>query len=162
MPRSRESALSQGHYQLAQLNIARFRLPQDDPANADFVDNLDRVNALAEAQPGFVWRITGEGNNALDIQAFDDPLVASNLSVWEDVESLEAFVFGNSEHRDIMRRRREWFEKMDLYLVLWWVPAGHRPGLDEALVRLEQLQAQGPSATAFTFRQRFAAPASAE
>ena len=147
-------------YQLAQLNIARFRLPQEDPVNADFVNNLDRVNAIADQQPGFVWRLVGEGNNALDIQAFDDLHIASNLSVWNDVESLEAFVFSSEAHRDILRRRREWFDKLEFYLVLWWVSAGHRPDLDEAKGRLECLQKNGPTAEAFTFRDRYPSPGS--
>ena len=147
-------------YQLAQLNIARFRLPQEDPVNADFVNNLDRVNAIADQQPGFVWRLVGEGNNALDIHAFDDQHVASNLSIWNDVESLEAFVFSNEAHRDILRRRREWFDKLEFYLVLWWVSAGHRPDLEEAKGRLECLQENGPTAEAFTFRDRYLSPGS--
>ena len=147
-------------YQLAQLNIARFRLHQEDPVNADFVNNLDRVNAIADQQPGFVWRLVGEGNNALDIHAFDDQHVASNLSVWNDVESLEAFVFSNEAHRDILRRRREWFDKLEFYLVLWWVSAGHRPDLEEAKRRLECLQENGPTAEAFTFRDRYSSPGS--
>ena len=147
-------------YQLAQLNIARFHLPQEDPVNTDFVNNLDRVNAIAERQPGFVWRLVVEGNNALDIHAFDDQHVASNLSVWNDVESLEAFVFGNAAHRDILRRRREWFDKLEFYLVLWWVSAGHRPDLEEAKGRLECLQKNGPTAETFTFRDRYPSPGS--
>lgn len=147
-----------GEYQLAQLNIAKFRLPQDHPINADFVNNLDRVNAIAESQPGFVWRFTGEGNNALDVQVFDDLNIASNLSVWSDLESLVAFAFSNEAHKDIMRRRREWFEKMDFYVVLWWVEYGHIPTLDEAKDRLEVLRINGPSASAFTFRDSYPAP----
>ena len=127
---------------------------------ADFINNLDRVNAIADQQPGFVWRLVGEGNNALDIHAFDDQHVASNLSVWNDVESLEAFVFSNEAHRDILRRRREWFDKLEFYLVLWWVSAGHRPDLEEAKGRLECLQENGPTAEAFTFRDRYLSPGS--
>ncbi len=146
------------NYQLAQLNIARFRLPQEHPSNADFVDNLDRVNEIAETQPGFVWRFTGEGNDALDVQAFDDPNIAVNMSVWDDMETLGAFVYRNEAHRDIMRRRREWFDKIDFYLVLWWVPQGHRPTVEEAKARLAQLEVSGPSPDAFTFRKPFPPP----
>ena len=147
-------------YHLAQLNIARFRLPQDDPANADFVNNLDRVNAIAESQPGFVWRLTGNGNNALDIAAFDDPNVAINLSVWEDLESLKDFVYRNPAHREIMLRRGEWFEKIQVYLALWWVQQGHKPTEAEALQKLEQLQASGPCQDVFTFGKPFLPPGS--
>jgi hypothetical protein len=145
-------------YHLAQLNIARFRLPQDHPVNADFIDSLDRVNAVAEAQPGFIWRLISEGNNALDLRAFDDPNIAVNMSVWSDMESLAAFVFRNDAHRDIMRRRREWFDRIDFYLVLWWIPAGRIPTVDEAKEKLALLEQRGPTREAFTFRHPFPKP----
>jgi hypothetical protein len=118
-------------YELAQVNIGRLRAPIDHPMIKDFADNLDPINALAEASPGFVWRLTGEGNNATDLQPFDDALIAINMSVWTDIPSLGAYVY-RSGHVQFMRRRREWFEHMDLYMVLWWVPAGHRPTIEEA------------------------------
>ncbi len=92
-------------FHLAQVNIGRFIKPVDDPSNADFMNNLDRVNALAEASPGFVWRLKGDGNNATDIRAFDDPQMAINMSVWEGVEALAAFAYRNMDHRSVMRRR---------------------------------------------------------
>lgn len=145
-------------YHLAQLNVARFRLPADHPVNAEFVNNLDRVNAIAETQPGFVWRLIGEGNDALDLQAFDDPNIAINMSVWTDLESLAAFAYRNEDHRAIMRRRREWFEQMEFHLVLWWVAAGSKPTIEEAKKRLAMLRRKGPTADVFTFREPFPAP----
>lgn len=145
-------------YQLAQVNIAQFRQPQDHPVNADFVNNLDRVNAIAEQQPGFVWRFTGHDNNALDIQAFDNPNIAINMSVWDDIPSLVDFVYRNEDHKRIMRRRKEWFDKIDFHMALWWVQAGHRPTIAEAKLRLDLLQLTGPSYSAFTFKTPFAAP----
>ena len=145
-------------HHLAQLNIARFRCPQTDPVNADFINALERVNSTAEDQPGFVWRFTGEGDNAIDVQAFEDPNVAINLSVWRDMETLATFVYRNDEHRSIMRRRREWFDKLDFYLVLWWVEAGTVPTVEEAKARLAHLEAHGPSPSAFSFREPFPAP----
>jgi len=142
------------------LNIARFRLPQDHPDNFEFVENLDRVNAIAETQDGFVWRFTGEGNDALDVIAFDDPNIASNMSVWESLESLGAFVYRNKEHRAIMRRRSEWFDKIDFYLVLWWVEENHIPTLEEAKQRLALLAESGPTEKAFTFKEPFPSPGS--
>ena len=101
------------NYHLAEINIGRLRAPVDDPMIADFVANLDRINALAEGSPGFVWRLTGEGNNATDIQPDpSDPLMAINMSVWESAAALGAFVY-RSDHQGVMRRRKEWFEKLD-------------------------------------------------
>ena len=145
-------------YHLAQLNIARFSLPKEHPDNSEFIDNLDRVNAIAEAQPGFIWRMTGDGNDALDLQACDDPQIISNVSLWTDIESLGAFVYRNDEHRKIMRKRQQWFEKIDFHLVLWWVEEGTIPTLQEAIQRLEILNKKGPNKEAFTFKQPFPAP----
>lgn len=146
------------NYQLAQLNIAKFRLPQEHPDNADFVNNLDRVNAIAESQEGFVWRFTGSGNDALDVQAFDDPNIAVNMSVWADIKPLVNFVYRNQAHKEIMRRRKEWFDKIDFHMVLWWIEQDRKPSLEEAKIRLELLKQNGPSYSAFTFKQPFAAP----
>jgi len=145
-------------YHLAQVNIARFRLPIEDPVNVDFVQNLDRVNTIADAQPGFVWRMKGEGNSATDVKAFDDPNVVINMSVWSDMESLAAFAYRNAEHRKIMARRKEWFEKIDVYLALWWIPEGHLPTIDEAKAKLELIARLGPTKDAFTFGRPFPAP----
>ncbi|HEY1327624.1 MAG TPA: DUF3291 domain-containing protein [Casimicrobiaceae bacterium] len=145
-------------YELAQLNIGVLRGPIGSPIMAEFVANLDRVNALADGSPGFAWRLQTEEGNATAIRPFDDENVAVNLSVWRDMESLTAFVY-RSAHVDIMRRRREWFERMDeAFLVLWWVPKGHRPTVQEAIDRLQILRADGPTREAFTFRHPFPAP----
>jgi hypothetical protein len=144
-----------GRYHLAQLNIARFRLPLDDPEMAGFVEALDPLNAIADAAPGFVWRLQTEEGNATSIHAFDDDLLLINMSVWESVEALAAYVYG-PDHVAVMRRRREWAERMEeAYLVLWWVPAGWIPTIDEAKERLEHLREHGPTAHAFTFKRRF-------
>jgi hypothetical protein len=146
-----------GHH-LAQFNFARLVAPLEDPRIDGFRLELDRINALAEAQPGFVWRMVGEGDTATDIRAFDDDLVLVNASVWQSAEHLAAFVF-RSEHRAFLRQRRDWFEAIDeAYLVLWWVAAGHRPDLVECLERLSALQQCGATPHAFDFRTRFPAP----
>ena len=141
--------------QLAQVNIGRTRGEMSDPVMAGFVSRLEEVNALAERSPGFVWRLqTGEGN-ATSIHAFDDELMLLNMSVWESLETLRAFTY-TSAHTDVLRRRREWFERLEVaHLVLWWVPAGHVPTIDEALDRLERLRRHGPTPAAFTFRMPF-------
>jgi hypothetical protein len=145
-------------YALAQLNIGIFRGPIDSPVMAEFVANLDRVNALADRAPGFVWRLQTEDGNATAIRPFDNENMAVNMSVWRDVDSLRTFVY-HTAHVEIMRRRREWFERMsEAFLVLWWVRKGHRPTMDEAIARLESLRANGPAPEAFTFRQAFPPP----
>ena len=145
-------------YHLAQVNIARFLIQQDDPVNKGFIDNLDRVNAIAEKQPGFVWRFQGNGNNAMDIQAFEDPKIAVNMSVWEDIQALVDFVYREKEHKEIMGKRKQWFEKIDFHMVLWWIEEGRKPTIEEAKIRLELLKQSGPTYSAFTFKKPFAAP----
>ena len=146
-----------GH-QLAQLNVALMRSPLDAPPMADFVAALDRINALANAAPGFVWRLQTDDGDATALRPFGDDMLV-NLSVWRDVESLHAYVY-RSQHAEVMRRRKEWFHHMaEAYTVLWWVPAGHRPDAAEAKARLDRLRADGPTAEAFTFKRAWPAPA---
>ncbi len=145
-------------HHLAQLNVARARAEMDDPVMAGFVARLDEINALADHSPGFVWRLQTDDGDATAIRVFPDPLMLVNLSVWESVEALREFTY-RSAHTGVMRRRAEWFERMDRpHLVLWWVPAGTVPTLDEAKERLELLRAQGPCPEAFTFRERYSPP----
>jgi hypothetical protein len=149
-------------YELAQLNIGIVRGPMDSPVMADFAANLARINALAERSRGFVWRLQTEQGDATTIRAFEDPNLLLNMSVWQDLESLRTYVYA-SAHVDIMRRRREWFEPMrDAYLVLWWVPEGHRPTVAEAIAKLDTLRAKGPTAEAFLFRHAYPPPDSVE
>jgi hypothetical protein len=149
-------------YQLAQLNIGIIKGPMDSPVMAEFAANLDRINALAESTPGFVWRLQTEEGNATAIRPFENQNLLLNMSVWRDVQSLGKYVY-HSAHVEIMRRRREWFERMDeAFLVLWWVPEGHRPSVAAAIARLELLRSKGPTAEAFTFRHAFPAPDAAQ
>ena len=146
-------------YQLAQLNIAQMRYDTEAPEMADFVGNLDLINAMADSSPGFVWRLQDEEGNATAFRPFGDDMLV-NISVWEDMESLRQFVF-KTAHSDIMKRRAEWFDRMESdYLVLWWVPAGHTPDEAEAGEKLEILRREGPGPQAFTFRNPFDAPGS--
>jgi heme-degrading monooxygenase HmoA len=145
-------------YHLAQVNIGRMRAPLDDPLMAKFVARLDEINAIADASPGFVWRLQSAEGNATSVRAFDDPHLLINMSVWESLDALSAYVYA-SAHRGVMRRRREWFARFDgPYMALWWVPAGHIPTVDEAKERLERLRAYGPSPAAFTFKAPFPTP----
>jgi hypothetical protein len=150
-------------FHLAQLNIALPRAPLDAPLLAEFVARLEPVNAQADASPGFVWRLQTEDGDATGIRAFGDDRLIVNMSVWESLEALRAFVYSNRAHLDALRRRREWFERFaDAYLVLWWVPAGHLPDVAEAEERLALLRALGPSPEAFTFRRHFSPPGADE
>lgn len=147
-------------FELAQLNIAVMRAPLDAPPMADFVANLDRVNALADAAPGFIWRLQTAEGDATAVRPLGDSTLV-NMSVWRDVESLAEYVY-RSAHVEIMKRRREWFDAMQhAFQVLWWVPAGHRPTIDEAIARLETLRNLGPTQNAFTFKKPFPPPGAA-
>lgn len=148
-------------YHLAQLNIAQMAAPLDDPLMAGFVAQLAAVNALADISPGFVWRLQEASGDATALRVFNDPLILINMSVWESIESLSAYVYQGA-HRAVLQRRREWFRRADgPTTVLWWVPAGHQPSVEEAKDRLDRLRVQGPTVTAFTFATSYPIPAGA-
>jgi Domain of unknown function (DUF3291) len=128
---------------------------------ADFVARLEAVNALADTSPGFVWRLQSDEGDATSIRAFDDERLIINMSVWESIEALWDFVY-DGDHLAVMRRRREWFAPIEMHMCLWWVRAGHIPGLEEAKERLAHLRAEGPTPRAFTFKRRFGAPGAAQ
>ena len=140
-----------GHH-LAELNVGRLLAPVDDPRVADFMNALDRVNGLGKRMPGFVWMMEGSGapgtgNTEAKIEG--DAQYVSNLTVWENVETLEAFVW-NTVHRQFYARRQEWFEVLGrMHFVMWWVPVGHKPTLAEALERLEHARTNGDTDHAF-------------
>ena len=144
-------------FHLAEVNVGRLRAPIDHPMIKDFADHLGRINALDEGSPGFVSRLKGDGDNATDLAIGGDPLFIPNLSVWEDIPSLGAFVY-RSGHVEIMRRRKEWFEPMETFMALWWVPVGHTPTVEEALEKLALLEAHGPTPAAFSFKTPFPPP----
>ena len=145
-------------FHIAQVNIARLRAPIDDPLLAGFVARLDDVNALADAAPGFVWRLQTDAGNATALRPYDDDRILFNLSVWENPELLREFVY-RSAHVEVMRLRKSWFERFDgPYYALWWVPAGHIPSVDEARERLAHLRAHGESAHSFSFAKVFPSP----
>jgi len=144
-------------YELAQLNIAVMKAPMESPEMADFVANLERINALADGSPGFVWRLQEDAGDTTATRLMGEGMLV-NVSVWRDLDALTRFVY-RSAHAEIMRRRKEWFERMqEAFVVLWWVPGGHRPDIAEARSRLDLLRAMGPTADAFTFRYPVAAP----
>ncbi|ANP76580.1 hypothetical protein A134_09275 [Vibrio crassostreae 9CS106] len=140
---------------LAELNIALAKYPLDAPEIKEFVDNLELVNGIAESSEGFVWRLKDESGDATNIQAFDDPNMIVNMSVWDSVDSLKNFMF-RTHHRDFMRRKGDWFHRLpeDTY-VLWWIEEDRIPTLEEAIERLEHLREIGDTPYAFTFKTNF-------
>ena len=156
-------------YVLAQVNIGRLVAPLDSAQLEGFVSQLDAVNALADAAPGFLWRLQTEDGDATAVRGFEDDAAGAaggviiNMSVWESVEALADYAYGNAEHRAVLRRRREWFEHMkDAYAALWWIPRGQVPTVAEAEDRVKHLRAHGPTPYSFTFKVRFPAPDSAD
>ncbi len=139
---------------VAQVNIGRPKAPVDSPLLADFAALLDPVNALADAAPGFVWRLEDESGNATAIPVLGDDSLIVNMSVWKSIEHLWDFVY-SGDHLAVMRRRREWFERIETFMCLWWVAAGHVPTVPEAEERLLHLRTHGPTPRAFTFKRRF-------
>ena len=152
------TVIAAAEWQLSQINVGRLVAPKGDPRVAPFFDELDRINALAERSPGFIWRLQSGSGNATDIQTTSDPLFLVNISVWSDAEVLFDFVY-RSAHTPEMARRREYFERFEgAYQALWWIPAGHIPTIDEGLARLWRLDRYGATRDAFTFKARFPAP----
>jgi len=142
-------------YQVAQVNIGRVRVPLDDPQMAGFVNRLDEINALADRSPGFIWRLQTSAGNATYFRPYDDDRILMNMSVWRTIEELKVYVY-HTAHAEVLRQRQEWFEAFHgVYTALWWVPAGHIPGIDEARKRLAYLDKHGPTQFAFTFKNSF-------
>ena len=133
---------------LAQFNIARVRYPLDDPRMAEFVENVARVNALADQIEGFVWRLQDASGNAMSMTVYNDPAILPNLTLWANAQALERFVW-QTVHGRFYRRREDWFEPIETPLVLWWVAEGERPSLEDGVERLEHFKAHGPSEYAF-------------
>ena len=146
-------------YHIAQINVARMiGVNIDDPVMKEFVDNLDRVNEMAESSPGFIWRLKDESNNASSFDPYKDDKIIINISVWQDIESLENFTY-KTFHSDFLRRRKEWFKKYgQAHYAMWWIPQGETPSLDESVDRLNHMQEYGPSEKAFNFKVNFAQP----
>jgi len=142
-------------YHIAQVNIGRIKAPLEDTPMSGFVARLEEINALADRSPGFVWRLQTPAGNAAYLRPYDDDRILINMSVWETIEFLRNYVY-HTAHAELLRHRQEWFEKFaGAYAALWWVPAGHVPGVDEAKKRLAHLDSHGPTQFAFTFKAVF-------
>lgn len=148
-------------FHLAQINIAQARDSMESETMKGFVDRLDAINALADSSPGFVWRLQTEEGDATSIQAFSDPMLIVNMSVWEDLESLKNYVY-KSAHVELIRDRDAWFNKIkNVHQVLWWTPAGHIPTVQEGKEKLALLEKVGPGSDAFTFAKPSPQPSGA-
>jgi hypothetical protein len=143
-------------FHIAQVNVGRIRGPLGGPVMAGFMQRLDEINALADHSPGFVWRLQTNEGNATYFRPYEhDDQILLNMSVWESIEALKNYVY-RTAHAELLRHRQEWFEKFaGVYMALWWVPAGHVPGIDEAKKRLVHLDKHGPTQYAFTFKNVF-------
>lgn len=142
-------------YVIAEFNQASLKKPIDHLDNEEFVANLSRINSLAETSPGFIWRLIDEnGYGATQIQAYQDPRIIINLSVWKDINSLYNYTY-KSAHNEIFSRRREWFEKSNQSHVLWWIPENTVPTLEEGIKRLNNLKQHGANPYAFTMHHSY-------
>jgi len=149
-------------FHVAQCNVVKLKAPLDSPVVAGFVAALNPINALADAAPGFVWRLKTEDGDATDIRVFDDDQILLNMSVWESLEALKSYVY-QSGHKEVLRRRRESADRFEgVQSAMWWIRAGTVPEAAEAVARLEALERRGPSAYAFTFQSPFDAPVEVE
>ena len=146
-------------YQIAEINIARMKgINIKDPVMKEFVDNLDRVNTVAESSEGFVWRLKDESNNATNINPYDDEQVIINISVWQSIEALENYMY-KTLHVGFLKRRKEWFQSYGkVYTAMWWIPAGQFPTLQQAVDNLDYLQKNGATEKVFDFKRKFLAP----
>ena len=145
-------------YHLAQVNIARMRAELDTPEMAGFTRRLDEINALADASPGFVWRFQTAAGDATEVRPFEDTLLLFNMSVWEGLDALKAYVY-ESRHVELLRAKKQWIAAPTVpHLALWWIARGHIPGMEEGLDKLRGLKDEGPSAEVFTFAKPFPPP----
>ena len=142
---------------LAEFNIGTLKYDWEDPRVADFLNNLDRIYALAARSPGYVWHLDGDAMEAEQLDADGvlggNPRTASTLSVWENPEALEHFTF-NTLHKQFYDRKTEWYDDAEQgwgghRLVMWWVPEGHHPDINEAAARLDHLVRNGDTDHAF-------------
>jgi hypothetical protein len=143
------------NFYLAQINIAKMKAPIDSPLMAEFVENLDTINSLAEKSNGFIWRLKDESNNASSIKIYDDDFLIVNMSVWQNAESLFQFAY-HSNHVNIFKKRKNWFEQMkEMHMALWYTSTDSVPTVTEAIERLDFLRLNGETPFSFTFKSKY-------
>ena len=142
-------------FHLAELNIAEAKAPLMSPQLSGFVARIDEINALAEKEKGYIWRLKDETGHSMEIRFSDNPDMLINMSVWESVEDLKRFTY-QTMHKELIRDKRQWFHHIkSAAYVLWWIPVGHIPTLAEGKERLDMLRAQGATPQAFDFKNVF-------
>jgi hypothetical protein len=146
-------------YQLAEINIARMKgVAISDPIMKEFVDNLGKVNEIAEQSEGFVWRLKDEDNNATNLNPYNDEQVIVNVSVWDSIESLEHYMY-KTFHSEFLKRRKEWFQSFgQVSTAMWWIKKGEIPDINQAMEKLDYLQKSGASEIVFNFKQKYPKP----
>ncbi len=143
-------------HNLAQVNIAKRLAPMDDPIMQDFVNNLDKINAIADSADGFVWRMQDE-DKELGAKVFEDDTLLINMSVWKNLESLFEYTY-NSGHIEVFKRKKEWFSKMKMmHMAFWYIPKSYEPTFQDAKDRLDYLNKHGDTPYAFSFKSKFTA-----
>ena len=138
---------------IAEFNFGTLKYPWDDPRIADFQNNLDRVNSIAQRSEGFIWMLPEADMEAAQNDPkgplADRPNTASTLSVWKDEASLYDFVHATL-HARFLARASEWYVPNDrAHLVIWRCEEGHRPTIDEGLAHWKSLQVNGPTEHVF-------------
>ena len=152
-------------YRLAQINFARLRAPLSDPRMERFVTLLRSVNTLAEASPGFVWRMDEQSAAASGDRLFPHlppGTTLINLSVWKSVGALQRYA-NLGKDGGIMNTRQSFFNRFEgSWVALWWVPEGHFPEVAAGWARLQHLRLHQPTPYAFNFVRPFPPPTGAE
>jgi len=139
---------------IAEYDIARCHEPLDHPVMKEFVDTIDSVFELAESSKGFIWRHKEDEGGAENYLIDGDPLMVENLSVWQTASDLHDFLY-RTHHLEVMKKGRDWFEKLSVINVaLWYVEPGHQPSIEESRARLKHLQTHGDSEYAFGLQSR--------
>lgn len=145
-------------YHLAQVNIAFAKDEMDTETMKGFVSRLDEINKIADEAEGFVWRLQSDDGDSTAYRIFKEPLLLVNMSVWESIETLKNYAY-KSAHVEMIRDRQAWFRKYaSAHQVLWWIPEGYIPTLEDAKEKLDEIQKNGSTVNAFHFGKPFPKP----
>ncbi len=148
-------------YRLAQINFSRLGSPLADPKMGSFLTFLASVNELADASPGFVWRLDERSATVCSDRVFPKEAPGTtlvNLSVWKSVGALQRYA-NLGINGGVLDSRQSWFKRFEgRWVVLWWVPEGHFPEVVDGWRRLQHLQRHHETPYAFSLRRPFPPP----